>query len=130
MPIRPGQVFERDFEVTEQVVTGFGQLFADQNPLHTDTGFAHDHGFRDKVVYGNVLCGFLSYLVGEMLPVKNVAILSQKINFSNAVYRGETLNLSATVSGVFDETGIIELKFKFRAGTETKARGLLQVKIL
>jgi 3-hydroxybutyryl-CoA dehydratase len=130
MPISPGQVFEREFQVTPEVVTGFGQLFQDQNPLHTDTAFARNHGFRDRVVYGNVLSGYLSFLVGEMLPVKNVAILSQKINFSHAVYQGETLKLSATVSGVFDETGVIELKFKFHAGAETKARGLLQVKIL
>jgi 3-hydroxybutyryl-CoA dehydratase len=130
MQISPGQIFEREFQVTEDVVAGFGQLFRDQNPLHTDADFARNHGFKDKVVYGNVLSGYLSYLVGEMLPIRNVAILSQKINFSHAVYTGETLKLSARVSGVFDEASVIELKFKFQAGAETKARGLLQVKIL
>ena len=130
MPFSLGQVFEHDFHVTEEIVAGFGHLFCDQNPLHTDAGFAKNHGFSDKVVYGNVLSGYLSYLVGELLPVKNIAILSQKINFNHPVYAGDKLNLKATVSGIFKETNVIELKFRFEAEEGMKARGLLQVKIL
>lgn len=130
MAISVGQVFEADFQVTNDVVAGFENLFRDQNPLHTDSEFAKSHGFKDKVVYGNVLSGYLSFLVGEVLPIKNVAILSQKINFSGPVYEGDMLRLKATISGYSDAANVFELKFRFQTDTETKARGLLQVKIL
>jgi acyl dehydratase len=38
--------------------------------LHIDDDYARSKGFKQKVMHGNILCGFLSRFVGELLPVK------------------------------------------------------------
>ena len=74
--MKEGDCFEARFTVTEETYLGFISLFKDKNPLHTDATFARLRGFDDKVMHGNILNGFLSYFIGECLPMKNVIIHS------------------------------------------------------
>ena len=66
--------YEVPFIVSENIYKGFIQLFNDKNPLHVNDVFAIEKGFKEKVMHGNILNGFLSYFIGECLPVKNVVI--------------------------------------------------------
>jgi 3-hydroxybutyryl-CoA dehydratase len=126
-----GDSFDVNFIVSNEVHSGFIQLFKDKNPLHTDEAFAISKGFEQKVMHGNILNGFVSYFVGECLPTKNVIIHSQEIQFINAVYLNEQLQFSAVVAGTYQAGKTVEFKFTFKNGSlKTVAKGKIQIGIL
>ncbi len=126
-----GDRFTQDFEITKVVYHGFIEIFRDRNELHTDGAFARAKGFQSEVMHGNILNGFLSYFVGECLPIRNVIIHSQEIKFAKPVYMGDRLKLQAEISGIFDSVGALEFKFQFQNESGTNvAKGRLQVGVL
>jgi 3-hydroxybutyryl-CoA dehydratase len=129
--MRAGDSWRCEFTVTEELHRRFGDLFEDGNPLHRDDEYARAKGFREKVVFGNVLNGFISHFVGERLPVKNVAIYSQKIDYLRPVYVNDVLTLHVRVEDFFESVNVVELKFFFEDGAKVRvARGALQVGVL
>ena len=123
--------FEIEFVVSEDTYRSFIKLFKDNNPLHTDEQFAIDKGFKGKVMHGNILNGFLSYFVGECLPIQDVIIHSQEIQFKNPVYLNDKLNFSAEIIGIYDSVNAVEFKFNFK-NQESKiiAKGKIQIGLL
>ncbi len=126
-----GNSYRQAYVVDSSVYEGFRALFQDHNPMHTDETFAVAHGFRGRVMYGNILNGFLSHFVGECLPVKQVVIQTQTIQYARPVHLGDTVVLTAVVSGVFESVRTVEFKYRFENGAgEQVARGKIQVGIL
>lgn len=131
MELKVGQCFEHYFLVSGEVYEGFKTIFGDHNPLHTDENFAVKHGFGQKVMHGNILNGFLSYFIGELLPYKEVMILSQTINFKKPVFLNDRLRFSATVTDQSEAVGVNVFSFKFQnEELVTVASGKIQIKDL
>lgn len=123
--------FEREFRVSENVYNGFLNTFGDHNPLHTNDRFAADHGFKGKVMHGNILNGFLSYFIGECLPTKDVIIHKQEIQFKNPVYLNDTVFFEASVCDVYESVNAVEFKFQFKnSDSLTISKGKIQIGIL
>jgi 3-hydroxybutyryl-CoA dehydratase len=119
------------FEVTETVYNGFLSVFNDRNPLHTDDSFAQSKGFRNKVMHGNILNGFLSFMIGECLPDKNVMIHSQTIDYKKPVYLGDKLEMTATIKDVHESVNAAEIGFTFTNQDGVKvAKGKIQIGFL
>lgn len=126
-----GDKFEENFVVTDETYNGFIKLFKDKNPLHTNEKFAIAKGFKDKVMHGNILNGFISYFVGECLPVKNVIIHVQEIKYKNAVFLNDKLNFTAIVIGVYESVKVIEFNYIFKNPVlKTVAKGKFQIGLL
>lgn len=113
MGIKKSDKFNETFLVSENIYKGFISIFNDKNPLHTNRDFAIEKGFRDIVTHGNILNGFLSYFIGERLPLKNVIIHKQEIKYHRPVYINDKLSFCAEVMNIFDELNVIEIKFFF-----------------
>lgn len=129
--IQKGDLFRERFVVSEAVYQGFKRVFKDTNTLHTDSAYGRRFGFKGEVMYGNILCGFLSYFVGNCLPMKNVVLHAQQINFAKPVYLNDNLELRAEVLDVFDSVGVIELGFGFWNQHQSEvARGKIQIGLL
>lgn len=111
--MKRGDRFIYEFCITEQIYLDFINLFNDKNPLHTSTEFAKQYKFNDVVMHGNILCGFISYFVGECLPEKNLIILSEEIKFNNPVYMNNKLKFVAEVIDVFESVRVIEIGYVF-----------------
>ena len=125
------QKFDETFKVSEHVYQGFINLFQDKNPLHTNEKFALEKGFKGKVMHGNILNGFLSYFIGQCLPVKDVIIHSQEIQFKNPVYLEDTLIFEATVSEIFESVNTLEFKFTFKnSADKVVSKGKIQIGII
>ena len=123
-----GTRFTRSFTVTEAVHAGFIQLFNDRHPYHTDDTAARSRGFRGKIMHGNILSGFLSFFVGECLPIKTVVIQSQEINFHRPFYLHDALTLHAEVIDVYESVRTIEFRFFFENQDKLKiAKGRLNI---
>jgi len=131
MIFKTGDKFERSFTVTEPVYNGFIKTFRDNNPLHTDDRYAKYYGFSEKVMHGNILNGFLSFFIGECLPVKNVVIHLQEIQFKNPVYLNDALSFQAVVSDISEAVNTVEFKFSFtNADGKLVSKGKIQIGIL
>lgn len=129
MILQENQTFTHQFKVDDRVYSGFISVFEDRNALHTDEVFAKNKGFQSKVMHGNILNGFLSYFIGELLPTEEVMILSQTINFKNPVYLDDVLNFEAVVTDQSEAVQVNTLSFKFiNADLKTVASGKIQIK--
>jgi 3-hydroxybutyryl-CoA dehydratase len=129
--IQKGDAFKLTYAVSEKIHEGFIALFNDNNPLHTNTEFAQRKGFSGKVMHGNILGGFLSFFIGTSLPMKNVIIHTQEINYLKPVYLNDELFFTAVVEDVFESVHTIEFKFVFENKKNVKvAKGKIQIGIL
>src|ERR1039457_1599369 len=97
-----GDVITCSFKVRPDIYDGFIATFKDKNPLHIDEKFAIARGFKEKVMHGNILNGFLSYFIGECLPVKDVLIQTQEIKYLKPVYLNDQLTLCAEIVDVYE----------------------------
>jgi len=126
-----GDKFREKFHVSHAVYEGFISIFKDKNQLHTDESFATGHGFKKRVMYGNILNGFLSFFIGECLPDKKVIIHSQEIQYKNPVYLNDELTLAAEVTGISESVGVVEFKFNFKnSDALVVAKGKIQIGLL
>ena len=110
---KAGDKFEHSFEITDAVYEGFIQSFNDRNPLHINDAFAKEKGFKEKLMHGNILNGFLSYFIGECLPVKNILIQSQEIAFHKPVYLYDLLKFEAMVTDIHESVNAVSFSFRF-----------------
>ena len=123
--------FEEYFVVSNSTYQDFLKLSNDKNPLHTNKDFALSKGFKGLVMHGNILNAYLSYFIGECLPLKDVIIHSQDIRFKNPVYLNDKLKFSAIVSGVFESVNAVEFKYYFRnSQLKVVAKGKIQIGII
>jgi 3-hydroxybutyryl-CoA dehydratase len=126
-----GDTFTCQFAVNSEVYNGFISLFKDENPLHTNSTFAKDKGFSDRVMHGNILNGFLSYFIGECLPSKDVLIQTQDIKFLKPVYLNDQLTLYAEIDEIYESVNSIDIKYFFENQDKIKvARGNVQIGLL
>ncbi len=129
--MKKGDQFSHQFLVTDKIYNGFIELFNDRNPLHTDAQFSSAKGFKSEVMHGNILGGFISYFIGEGLPIKNVIIHSQEIKYFKPVYRDTPLLFSAVIEEMHESMGVIEFKFIFEDQDRQKlAKGRIQIGII
>lgn len=124
-----GKEFNSKFRISKDIYNGFINIFNDKNPMHVDLEYAKKYGFSDIVMHGNILNGFISYFIGEVLPVKNIVILSQNIKFKNPVYLNDLLQFNASVFEIYESVNVISFKFNFTNQNNVKvAKGTVQIK--
>ena len=129
--MKKGDIFTHGFIVSEEIQQKFMELFKDRNPLHIDASFAEARGFNGKVMHGNILNGFLSFFIGECLPVKNVIIHTQLIKYYKPVYMNDHLTLFANIEEVHESVNAIEFKYYFENQNNIKvAKGKFQIGLL
>jgi acyl dehydratase len=126
-----GEEYNKNFSLNEKVYLAFQECSEDMNPLHTDEVFARNKGFHGRVMYGNILNAFLSYFIGECLPIKEVIIHSQEISYKKPVYLNDTIRLNAKISEVYESVQAIVFKYRFfNQDDEVIAKGSIQIGIL
>ena len=131
MIFKVGETFEEFFVISGEIYSGFIATFNDRNPLHTNQKFAVSKGFKDVVMHGNILNGFISYFIGEKLKTKDVIIHSQEIQFKNPVFLNDTVIFNAEVNGVYESVNAVEFKFIFKNKlAKVIAKGKFQIGLL
>ena len=124
------QKFEVSYQITDSIYTGFMLLFDDNNELHINSDYAKSKGFKEKVMHGNILCGFLSNFVGQLLPPRNTIIHSITINFMKPCYLNEMIKLNILVVEYHESVSVCILDFKFSSNNEIVAKGTLQIGLI
>ena len=132
--VEKSNLVECFFEVTPKVYQSFQICSGDMNPLHTDEVFARQKGFTSCVMYGNILNAFVSFFVGMMLPIKDVMIQAQDINYRKPVFLNDKIRMVATIDSVSEAVNVVIYKYKFYRITEPKdvlvANGHVQIGLI
>ncbi len=126
-----GSTYKSNYLISEDVFVSFRDTFKDFNLLHIDDRHAVKHGYKSKIMYGNILNGYISHFVGELLPLKEVIILTQNINFREPFYLNETISLSASIIEFYKSSKTYEIAFGFsNSKNNIIANGNLKIKSL
>ena len=126
-----GQKFFRTFEITEELLTVFGDLAKDYNRLHTDEDYAKSKGYKGKVSYGNILGLLISALVGETLKEYEVMLISQSINYKKPFYIGDIITLKGMIKENNEVFKVVKIKLQFsNSSGDVCATGDCMVKYL
>jgi len=105
-----GMAQEFSVTVTTGMTKRFVEISDDVNPLHVDEHYAHDKGFRDRVVHGMLSSAFYSTLVGVYLPGKYCLLQSIKITFHQPVFAGNHLKVRGEVTHVSEALRVITVR--------------------
>ncbi|WP_035192569.1 MaoC family dehydratase [Schinkia azotoformans] len=83
--------------VTNEDLFDFAALTGDVNPIHLDEDYASKTMFKGRIAHGALTVGFISTLLGTILPGKNVIYLSQNCRFTAPVRIGDTIRVVGKV---------------------------------
>jgi acyl dehydratase len=87
--------------ITEADLVAFAGLTGDYNPMHTDAEFAKTTSFGARVAHGALI---FSYAIGQLYQLgfmegTIVAFTGFEMKLRQPVFIGDTIKVSATVSG-------------------------------
>ena len=126
-----GSSYNSSYVVSEDIFESFRNAYKDFNLLHINDGHAIKYGYKSKIMYGNILNGYISHFVGELLPLKEVIIITQNINFKKPFYLNESIFLSASIKEFYESVNIYDIGFEFHNDSNTLiANGKLKIKSL
>lgn len=126
-----GDTYEIRQKITPEWMSCFHNLSGDDNPMHLDDRFAQGHGFRGRIVYGNLFGAMLSRLVGSGLPTQNVLILKQILEFRQPGYVNDEIQLVAEVATIHEAVRSVQFKLRFfSAAGELLCTGQCMIKYL
>src|SRR4030043_1710291 len=83
--------------ITEELVNDFAGVIGDFNPVHTDQAYAEKTQFKGKIAHGALSIGFLSTVLGNILPGHGTIYLSHEIKFLAPVRIGDTITAKVEV---------------------------------
>jgi 3-hydroxybutyryl-CoA dehydratase len=106
--LKPGLSASIERTVTEQDVQLFGEATGDMNPVHFDEEFARKTVFRGRVAHGALSIGYISALLGTVLPGAGSIFVSASIVFKLPVRIGDTVVTTATVREVVGREVIMD----------------------
>ena len=126
-----GSIFESKYTVGEKTFASFRDTFKDYNSLHTNDDHAIKNGFKSKIMYGNILNGYISHFIGELLPLKDIVIVTQTINFKKPFYLNDTIFLKAFIDEFYESVNIYDISFEFfKVNQVLIAKGKIKIKAL
>lgn len=120
-----------EVNITEAMMESFRNITGDNNPLHTDSDFAKERNYPDRIVYGLLTSSFLSTLAGVYLPGENSLIREVDTKYVKPVFVGDTLTVTGEVSEVNADFNIFTMKVTIvNQKGEKVVRGKMQMGVL
>jgi len=124
-----GASWRQEYAISADMYSSFVDLFGDRSPLHVDDSVAVACGFRERLMYGAMLNGFISNFVGMHFPGKRTLELGVDINFVTPFYVNDSLVLEAKVKDRLEIRKVVLLQFRFLRGTTLIAWGRIRAMI-
>jgi 3-hydroxybutyryl-CoA dehydratase len=81
--------------VSEHDIYTFAGVTGDFNPIHVDAEFAKQTMFKERIAHGMLSAGFISAVLGTIMPGPTNLYMSQELLFKAPVKIGDTV--TATV---------------------------------
>ena len=101
--LKVGDFAEWSRTVTEDDIELFAKATGDFNPLHLDQAYAEKTIFKGRIAHGLLSLGFISTILGNILPGHGTIYLSQEVKFLAPVRIGDTLTARVEVLELLPE---------------------------
>jgi 3-hydroxybutyryl-CoA dehydratase len=95
--LKIGDSAEWSRTVTEDDIKLFAKATGDFNPVHLDQAYAEKTFFKGRIAHGVLSLGYISTVLGNMLPGHGTIYLSQEVKFLAPVRMGDTLTARVEV---------------------------------
>jgi acyl dehydratase len=92
-----GDVAEVTYTATAETIREFVTASGDDNPIHSDEGFAAGTRFGRVIAPGMLTGSFVSSVIGTRLPGPGTIYLSQSFRFLRPVYVGDRVTARVEV---------------------------------
>ncbi len=107
--LNPGDHAELGRMVGHGAIAAFVDAVGDDNPIHSDAGYAAATPFREPIAPGLYTAGLISAVIGTALPGPGAIYLSQSLTFVKPVRVGDTITARVEVLEVIRERNRIRL---------------------
>ena len=109
--------------ITETDIADFARVTGDFNPVHLDQAYAEKTFFKGRIAHGLLSLGFISAILGNILPGHGAIYLSQEVKFLAPVRIGDTITAKVEVMELIPEKN----RVKFRT-TCVNQKGKIMIK--
>ena len=89
--------------ITEADIELFARATGDFNPVHLDQAYSEKTMFKGRIAHGLLSVGFLSSILGNILPGHGTIYLSQEVKFLAPVRIGDTITAGVEVIELISE---------------------------
>lgn len=111
MSLEPGATASFSRTVTEHDVYAMADIIGDYNPIHTDAAIAAQSPFGERIAHALLPAGYISTVLGMLLPGPGTVYLHQSLDFTAPVKIGDTITATVTVTEVLNQAkGIYKLR--------------------
>ena len=86
--------------VSEHDIYTYAGLTGDFNPIHVNAEFAKGTMFKERIAHGMLSAGFISAVLGTIMPGPTNVYLSQELVFKAPVKIGDVILPDAAGTGV------------------------------
>ncbi len=96
--------------VTDADVALFSGATGDTNPYHFDEVYASKGRFKKRIAHGMLVTGYISTVLGTILPGPGTIYVSQSLKFRKPVYIGDTITAIAEVIDIREDKPLVTLR--------------------
>jgi 3-hydroxybutyryl-CoA dehydratase len=96
--------------ITETVIHDFAKATGDFNPVHLDQTYAEKTYFEGRIAHGVLSVGYLSSVLGNLLPGPGGILLSQEVKFLAPVRIGDIITARVEVIELIPEKNRVRFK--------------------
>ena len=108
--LKVGDFAEWSRTVTEDDIELFAKATGDFNPVHLDQAYAEKTFFKGRIAHGLLSLGFISTILGNILPGHGAIYLSQEVKFLAPVRIGDTVTAKVEVTELIPEKNRVKFR--------------------
>jgi 3-hydroxybutyryl-CoA dehydratase len=104
-----GQSAELTRTVAEGDLSAFADVTGDTNPVHLDEAYAAATQFKGRIAHGMLSAGYISAVMGTVLPGPGAVYVSQSLRFRRPVRIGDAVTAQVEVTAIDAARGRVTL---------------------
>lgn len=86
--------------VDEAMIVAFAKTTGDKNPVHLDADYAANTRFGARIAHGMLGAGFISAVIGTVLPGPGAIYIAQNLRFRRPIYVGDEVEARVEVVSI------------------------------
>ena len=126
--ISVGDSVSEKIHVTKRMIQKYAELSGDKNPIHISEEYAAKTIFKKPIAHGMLIGGFISNVIGNVLPGYGTIYLKQDMNFLAPVYFEDWVEVIIKVIEKKDNKPIYKLSTVCMVENKTVVDGYAIVK--
>jgi 3-hydroxybutyryl-CoA dehydratase len=96
--------------ITDAVINDFAKATGDFNPIHLDQAYAEKTFFKGRVAHGALSVGYISSVLGNLLPGPGSIYLSQEVKFLAPVRIGDIITAKVEIIDLIPDRNRVKFK--------------------